>query len=427
MKYEAQLAILSNLHPQTVLSLVEVPFLERALALPGVQEASQSITDVSVVDSEGLESEIDVRAAMRIEPDREERMVVMDKVIIAGGLCDDDGGFNPLEDGDGNGDIYHRGRRGQAGELEQFYKATGHTSEGEKDLDAPAVMECLGTRVWDAIKTDLGMLLGLGSMLKRHGKDREMSVESAIRSAIKVADSDEDIAEALTGCRVNSLDFPDQERIETLWALAQEKKEAAWDEAMADGRIGNPMAVLLDIYEHGGIAYSVSGEGMQCRWDTSDGAAVWVPDACAEENIRYSVMQQLGMGNVKWFGAAGSKEDPLNARYSIDGGKTWQGPYSTWGEAMTAMAEASGQSIDAGRYRQLLRTAAEKYCRSIMETYNDWLSGDVSGIVVYVLDRTTGEELDQDEVWGFIGSNHAEESLDAEILSKVVQYGTKPN
>lgn len=73
--------------------------------------------------------------------------------------------------------------------------------------------------------------------------------------------------------------------------------------------------VLLDIYEHGGMAYSVTGTGMQCRWDTTRGGAIWVPDDGAQENIRYNVLRGLGIGDVKWFGACGSHDDPLHARY----------------------------------------------------------------------------------------------------------------
>lgn len=39
----------------------------------------------------------------------------------------------------------------------------------------------------------------------------------------------------------------------------------------------NPDAVILDVYSHGTDHYSVSGEGMQCEWDTARGGAVWVP------------------------------------------------------------------------------------------------------------------------------------------------------
>jgi hypothetical protein len=52
-------------------------------------------------------------------------------------------------------------------------------------------------------------------------------------------------------------------------------------------RIGKPhnLAVEIDKYEHSGISYSVRGEGMNCRWDTSKGWAVWFPDKCALDDI----------------------------------------------------------------------------------------------------------------------------------------------
>ena len=41
---------------------------------------------------------------------------------------------------------------------------------------------------------------------------------------------------------------------------------------------GDRDAQLLSCYDHGGQLWSLSGAGMQCRWDTSNKAGVWVPD-----------------------------------------------------------------------------------------------------------------------------------------------------
>ena len=51
-------------------------------------------------------------------------------------------------------------------------------------------------------------------------------------------------------------------------------------------RPDDPLAVRIDKYEHSGIAYSVSGEGMRCRWDTSSAWAVWYPDKVALDDIK---------------------------------------------------------------------------------------------------------------------------------------------
>ncbi len=45
-------------------------------------------------------------------------------------------------------------------------------------------------------------------------------------------------------------------------------------------------AVRIDKYEHSGISYSIAGEGMQCRWDTSNSWAVWYPDKCLMQELK---------------------------------------------------------------------------------------------------------------------------------------------
>jgi hypothetical protein len=42
-------------------------------------------------------------------------------------------------------------------------------------------------------------------------------------------------------------------------------------------RTKNPYAFKLDVYQHGCIVYSLSGEGVQCQFDTAKGVAVFVP------------------------------------------------------------------------------------------------------------------------------------------------------
>jgi hypothetical protein len=53
-----------------------------------------------------------------------------------------------------------------------------------------------------------------------------------------------------------------------------------------DGETPDPFAVSLDVYEHGLVRYSVAGEGMQCRFDTARGGAVWVPSDELREELR---------------------------------------------------------------------------------------------------------------------------------------------
>ncbi|MFP5435562.1 MAG: hypothetical protein ACLGIM_20965 [Alphaproteobacteria bacterium] len=96
-----QVKILSNLRPETVVAVKGVPFAIRGLALPGVEDARESLSEVAFVGAVDAQEAIDVKAVLRIPPDTEERMVMMERFIVAGGLCIDDDAehCNPLAEG----------------------------------------------------------------------------------------------------------------------------------------------------------------------------------------------------------------------------------------------------------------------------------------------------------------------------------------
>ncbi|MCL1861729.1 MAG: hypothetical protein FWG52_09395 [Proteobacteria bacterium] len=114
---------------------------------------------------------------------------------------------------------------------------------------------------------------------------------------------------------------------------------------------------------------------MNCQWDTSRGAAVWVPDEDAIAYIRSNVPPELG--------------------------------------------------VDRKEFDALMYAEAVKYCKGILDEYNDWANGNVFGVVCYVIDRATGRIIkgEEDECWGFIGSQFAEEELEALVLFKALKYG----
>jgi len=113
---------------------------------------------------------------------------------------------------------------------------------------------------------------------------------------------------------------------------------------------GDPDAQLLSCYSHSGEHWSLSGHGMQCRWDTSNSAGVWVPGDCLSNELA-------------------ELTDPVERRQQAQG-----------------------------------------YCMSFLEQYNDINSGQVFGIVVEWFDEE-GTAIEHDSCWGFVGSDHAEESL----------------
>lgn len=427
-----QVSVLANLRPETVAALEGISFRTQVLALPGVQSVDFSLSDVDGIGKlEG--EEIEVKHVLSYAPETEHRLVVMDKHIIAGGLDYDRdcSSRNPM-DGDGEGSIYHAGRRAKdSAERANYYAALGMTADGNRDLNDDAVIKELTAHVVKEMRKHRSLMATLSSLFRHHGESGKWdAVCDKIAKLIQVEGwenvMDVITAQYLGGGWWQRADDEWHDKLGELdYLLRESEADNAWERAYAKGELGDPLAVLLDIYEHSGVSYSVAGGGMQCGWDTSNGAAVWVPDACAKNNIRHTVLKGLGIGEVKWFGACGSKEDPLHARYSLDGGSTWNGNFANWEQALSAMVAASDRKLDAGELQKLMAEEAHKYCKSTLESYNDWANGNVYGVKLYVIDRETGECIDEltNECWGYIGHSYAEETLDSEIVNMVVKLG----
>ena len=117
----------------------------------------------------------------------------------------------------------------------------------------------------------------------------------------------------------------------------------------------NPYAVLLDIYEHSGRVYSISGEGYQCQWDTARGGGIWIPnDAFIQE-----------------------------------------------------LKEQDFQAEDERSY-------CIKNARWACEHLNCLESGDVWGIACEKF-NLNGHHITGDACWGFVGSEYAKEELQSEM------------
>ncbi len=181
-------------------------------------------------------------------------------------------------------------------------------------------------------------------------------------------------------------------------SIAQE----LWVKGRKDGTIGDKFAVLLDVYEHGGISYSVSGGGMQCAFDTARGGAVWVPsDAAREEIVRRGPVYRKG--EIVQFGN----------RYSVHlftepGCFTPGGSFDHWHEAFQAL-----EAMPARCERSLLDAeydAAREIAKKAADTYTDWCNGNCFVTVVVAYDAS-GEQIDYDTCGGYIGDDNAYEAL----------------
>lgn len=412
----------STLHPVAV---ADLPFGMKVKALPGVEEVRETSwsnyrLDDEVTFSDDPEQTFDAEDACRLGLEYQKRMVVMDKFVVIGGLVADNDCENPLESCDAEGKVWFAGRRGNRENQSEYQDALGLDSDYSPNLELGWVEEEATRRYGALLKVNHSVwMVKLTTELADEGFTPKSILEEIV---------DYKRYGNWSGCRID-WDDDDLDVLDDLPDWKDVAKEA-WEAGRESGNVGNPLAVALDVYEHSGMHLSVSGEGMQCRWDTTRGGAVWVPDGAALENIQYKVMEKIGMGQLKWFGACGSESDPLHARYSTDGGQTWKGHFAKWREAMDALkAEwlAQGNTLEAAKLRQAEYDAAEEYCRGVLESYNAWLGGECYGVCVYVIDRQTGEELDcyQHEVWGYIGSDSARDDLEGEIVRLVEELSGK--
>jgi hypothetical protein len=192
-------------------------------------------------------------------------------------------------------------------------------------------------------------------------------------------------------------------------------REEVWQKLAELHLIGDPDRVSLDVYEHSGVAYSVSGEGMQCPWDTASGGALWVPDDCAREEIdrraqvyQYGTVVEMPVRKDQKF------------TFKVDGEEevaTFR--FTHWHQAFDALAQSAKRKgkgkPDLGR-----RRAAFELASNAAEVFTDYCNGSVYGVVIetfQITDEATGatESVEENSCWGYFGSDHAESTLKSEF------------
>lgn len=197
------------------------------------------------------------------------------------------------------------------------------------------------------------------------------------------------------------------------FAFTDDVREEVWQKLSGLNLIGDRDRVVLDVYQHSGTAYSVSGEGMQCAWDTASGAAVWVPDDCAREEIsRRAEIYQYGEV------VTGIKKGREAYTFKLDCSEKVSGFwYERWDMAFDALTKAS-KSIKKSSLQLGRRRAAVELARSAAELYTDYCNGSVYGVVLEtfeIVDENIGstQSIDDDSCWGYYGFKHAESELQA--------------
>lgn len=263
-----------------------------------------------------------------------------DTRAIIGYLSQDDNAQDPLEHSDGMGKIYSSHRHSNTqGEMQ---KALGFDSDWSPDIDL--IFNDVGNRqlVDDAY---IDYFVDNTSALELSNEGYESHGKTDFEIQIACAEAD--------------LTKPE-------WNMRYEAeyntiKERFWVAGRNAGTIGAPYTISLDVYDHSGQSFSISGTGMQCKWDTARGGAVWVPDPCCLEHIM-------------------SKPE----------------------------AERQATAIEC--------------CNSALTEYNAWLCGDTYGVCIATCDLTTGEEIESDECWGYYTSEYAVQALKENLAWHVKNY-----
>lgn len=343
-------------------------------------------TSVSHHTTTTFEVEVDgspVKLALSIEPSaimdyRDECVRISpnrDKIVI-GYLSDDSDCENPLEDCDGMGAIHTSRRHVGNAEHQAMQKALGLDSDWQPNLDLVDEDE--------ARATVIQKLTSLDTVLERLQKNSGNLTATKIAS--EVFDERPDLSEPL---------------------LADAYREL-WQKGRADGTIGDMLSVPLDVYEHSGVSYSVSGAGMQDEFDTSRGGAIWVPDDAARENIIFNAKKALlPDGTDVSYKSTGEKLNDIT--YTLPD-RTEQGGFASFDAAITAAAAQLKIALlpeDINRHAKLQAIESAKEACAV---YTDFCNGNTFCTVVEefaITDSGEWESTNYDTVGGYIGDNYA--------------------
>jgi hypothetical protein len=323
---------------------------------------------------------------------------ITENKALLGYLVDDSDCENPLTSCDGEGRVYASNRHATRESRQGFQEALGFDSDFNPRVDEDEIFN---------------------------------RYEAYFVANMPIADCPEKIDDRADGesdeaylKRCAQVDF-DLDKSTVIFPKALEEiRKALYLEA------GNPLAVMLDVYEHSGISYSVSGEGMQDRWDTARGGAVWVPDETAKQEIEYRVIKALlpaGV-SVEYLSSAEKAADlaGMDVKYTLPDGTT-KAVCGNFIAGIRAAAAAMGIALDDAVIQTSMQTEASNYARSCVENYTKWCNGETYGFVIdkYVKDGNGyWDKDDSDSCYEFIGSEHALEEMNsvAKAMSESAEY-----
>jgi hypothetical protein len=328
-------------------------------------------------------------------------------------LMHDDYCQNPLEECDGMGVIWHH-PRSRYGKSDGYYEACGLDSYGDPIIDEDKLQQMWHDKVM-AIPPEL---FTFPDELVEHrwepkpiysSKGEPVPYWIAMRRWL----ADESAADVslLEQCNYAWRAHVDDDVIEAVYD--QIEPHFSFSYAAASQECQKPMdkyACLLDVYEHGARAYSLSGGGMQCRWDTSRGEAVWVADKYAKEEIdRRARVYAFGM--IESVGTNTGK--PMYKVSPLSGVES--SVFEEWSDAFEFLrqfgihydGELTPEDVERGFQRALYEVA-----KNCVEAYDSWQRGDNYGVICVDYDAEGKQVGGEDACWGYIGLDYAREERD---------------
>lgn len=338
--------------------------------------------------------------------------------VICGYLTDSVAPMNPLEDWDGVGRIYtaHRHSSSHA----DMQEALGLDSNWEPDLDLVHGHPERFRKAWVlAAATDPEFQ----DWCHKNGRPPKYADQDRLDAYYKRKakrfwkDTDGELG-------------PDCYWMTTIWSfeITDSVLEKLWHELNSEGLIGDPDRVSLDVYEHSGVVYSVSGAGAGCAWDTTRGGAVWVPDDCARDEIDRRAP-------VYAYGEIVTKRSPAGKVWAF---KLHQSPditsiwFSSWGSAFNALETATQAKREKDQstpdwdemVRKGRRLAATELAAEGAQLYTDFCNGAVYEVVIETFELcsccSAAKSISSERHEECFGSEDAEASLKESFLQEVI-------
>ena len=352
----------------------DIPLQERLRAISGVLDIDDNPTTLYLTpDEEGEDREIEITDSTRLALEANIVAVNTDRYIVVGGLIREDDTENPMDAMDAEGKIIHKEH-----DEKEYLAAFGCDQYG--DFCWSNISDAVTEKIWkDIFLADRALLEDLIAASEKHhtfveGNDKPSFVLDHLSSVISERNPEE-YCDELCSLLCDNADAVEVSAILNAFDMntrAQAIANTCMEIALSSGQIGTHLAVALNISGYYSKTARVSGSVTRC--DAKDCEGVWVPDDCAKENI---------LSNVK------HRHPRIHPAHPD--------------------------------YTKVLHAEALEYAKSCLSTWNQWQDGDVWGVCVYVIDRETGDRLDEhdDEVWGFYGEEYATEELEGNIVAAV--------